>query len=53
MLDVESQTRFDQITALKGWLESGLIGSEHLVERLMIGVLTGGHLLIEGAPGLA
>ncbi len=53
MLDVKSQTRFDQITALKGWLESGLIGSEHLVERLMIGVLTGGHLLIEGAPGLA
>lgn len=53
MLDVESQTRFDQITALKGWLESGLIGSEHLVEQLMIGVLTGGHLLIEGAPGLA
>ncbi|MEL6477852.1 MAG: AAA family ATPase [Pseudomonadota bacterium] len=30
-----------------------LIGLGPLVERLMIGLLTGGHLLIEGAPGLA
>ena len=30
-----------------------LIGLGPLVERLMIGLLTGGHLLVEGAPGLA
>ncbi|MFQ1700765.1 AAA family ATPase [Loktanella agnita] len=53
MLDGKSKDCFDQIVALRGWLETGLIGSDLLIERLLIGVLTGGHLLIEGAPGLA
>lgn len=53
VLDAKSQDRFDQIIGLKRWLEAGLIGSDLLIERLLIGVLTGGHLLIEGAPGLA
>ncbi|SNR75979.1 AAA family ATPase [Puniceibacterium sediminis] len=39
--------------ALAARMESGLIGHEALVERLLIALLTGGHLLIEGAPGLA
>ncbi|KAB1079172.1 AAA domain-containing protein [Methylobacterium soli] len=39
--------------ALREGLEHGLIGCTGLVERLLIGLLTGGHLLIEGAPGLA
>ena len=34
-------------------LEAGLVGRAALVERLAIGVLTGGHLLLEGPPGLA
>lgn len=34
-------------------VDAGLIGMTGLVERLLIGLLTGGHLLIEGAPGLA
>ena len=42
-----------RILELRAGLEHGLIGCEGLVERLMIGLLTGGHLLIEGAPGLA
>lgn len=42
-----------RILALRAGLEHGLIGCEGLVERLLIGLLTGGHLLIEGAPGLA
>lgn len=32
---------------------AGLIGHEAMVERLAIGLLVGGHLLIEGPPGLA
>jgi hypothetical protein len=36
-----------------GGHQVGVIGSTGLVERLLIGLLTGGHLLIEGAPGLA
>ena len=30
-----------------------LVGQERLVHRMLIGLLTGGHLLIEGVPGLA
>ncbi|EGF28729.1 AAA family ATPase [Rhodopirellula baltica] len=30
-----------------------LVGQSHLVDRMLIGLLTGGHLLIEGVPGLA
>ncbi len=30
-----------------------LVGQEQLVHRMLVGLLTGGHLLIEGVPGLA
>jgi MoxR-like ATPase len=41
------------IDRLKEWLASKIVGQEHLVERLMIALLADGHLLVEGAPGLA
>ncbi len=44
------QSRF---AALRTFLETRLIGSSALVERLLIGLLASGHLLVEGAPGLA
>jgi MoxR-like ATPase len=30
-----------------------VVGQETMVERLLIGLLTGGHILLEGVPGLA
>ena len=30
-----------------------VVGQEYMVERLLIGLLTGGHILVEGVPGLA
>lgn len=39
--------------ALKSAIDAGLVGCSALVERLLIALLTGGHVLIEGAPGLA
>jgi MoxR-like ATPase len=42
-----------RVLRLRDGLAEGLIGCSGLVERLLIGLLTGGHLLIEGAPGLA
>ena len=30
-----------------------IVGQEVMVERLLIGLLTGGHILLEGVPGLA
>jgi MoxR-like ATPase len=30
-----------------------IVGQGHMIERIMIGLLTGGHVLLEGVPGLA
>ena len=30
-----------------------IVGQEYMVERLLIALLTGGHVLLEGVPGLA
>ena len=38
---------------LRQWLSSQIVGQEKLVERLLIALLADGHLLVEGAPGLA
>ena len=43
----------DSISTLQNWLESQIIGQSALVERLLIALLADGHLLVEGAPGLA
>ena len=41
------------IRALESWLSGQIIGQSHLVQRLIIALLADGHLLVEGAPGLA
>lgn len=38
---------------LQAALSRQIIGQQHLVERLLIALLADGHLLVEGAPGLA
>ena len=39
--------------ALRRHLEQVIVGQPRLLDRLMICLLTGGHLLLEGPPGLA
>ncbi len=41
------------IAELRNWLSHQIIGQEKLIDRLLIAVLADGHLLVEGAPGLA
>ncbi len=41
------------VRALEDWLSGQIIGQSQLVERLIIALLADGHLLVEGAPGLA
>jgi MoxR-like ATPase len=41
------------IRDLQNWLSSQIIGQAHLVQQLIIALLADGHLLVEGAPGLA
>jgi len=43
----------DQILELKNRIGKSIIGQEHVVERLVIGLLANGNLLLEGLPGLA
>ncbi|MDA9014483.1 MoxR family ATPase [Porticoccaceae bacterium] len=41
------------IDSLKKWLNSRIVGQQQLIERIVIALLADGHLLVEGAPGLA
>ncbi len=41
------------VGVLKSEIAKNIVGQEMLVDRLLIGLLTGGHILLEGLPGLA
>ena len=36
-----------------GQVQRVIVGQEHMVEQLMVGVLAKGHILLEGVPGVA
>lgn len=40
-------------TAIVQEVAKRVVGQEGMIERLLIGLLTGGHILLEGVPGLA
>jgi MoxR-like ATPase len=40
-------------TAITREVGKRVVGQEVMVERLLVGLLTGGHILLEGVPGLA
>ena len=44
---------YDLIKLLQKRMNESVIGQEKIVERLIIGVLANGNLLVEGLPGLA
>jgi MoxR-like ATPase len=46
----ELQTKIKQVVAEVGKV---VVGQDYLVNRLLIGLFTGGHILLEGVPGLA
>jgi MoxR-like ATPase len=43
----------DRFQTLQTSLNSQIIGQTHLIERMLIALLSDGHLLVEGPPGLA
>lgn len=43
----------ENIIALKKEIEKKIIGQEDMVRKILIGILTGNHILLEGLPGLA
>ncbi|MEL7498890.1 MAG: MoxR family ATPase [Planctomycetota bacterium] len=52
-LTAQIQTASEPFKRITDEVNRVLVGQPKLVHRLMIGLLTGGHLLIEGVPGLA
>jgi len=46
-------SNFAAFEKLKSTISDQIIGQETLINRLMIALLANGHLLVEGAPGLA
>jgi MoxR-like ATPase len=48
-----SGSEHEQISQLRSFLNRQVIGQEGLTLRLLIALLADGHLLVEGAPGLA
>ena len=48
---VERESAF--IDAIVSEVGRVIVGQDHMVERLLIGLLTSGHVLLEGVPGLA
>lgn len=43
----------EALIALRTFLSTQILGQEKLIERLLIALLADGHMLVEGAPGLA
>lgn len=53
MSEADSSQLASQFQALKAQINQHIIGQSHLTERLLIALLSDGHLLVEGPPGLA
>ncbi|WP_448821592.1 AAA family ATPase [Cetobacterium sp.] len=43
----------ERINTLKNEISKKVIGQKDMVEKILIGILTGNHILLEGLPGLA
>ena len=49
----KNQVERGRVAALKNEIGKVIIGQDYMVDRILIGLLTGGHILLEGVPGLA
>ena len=53
-MSTDHTSRCNQIlTAIRSEVNKTLVGQEHLLDSLLIALMTGGHILLEGVPGLA
>jgi MoxR-like ATPase len=53
MMAVDPLPDLSSLNALRARMEASIVGQSGLIDRLMVGLLAGGHVLIEGVPGLA
>ena len=52
-LTTEIQIHSQVFKKVKEEIHKRIIGQEVFIERLLLGLIAGGHILIEGVPGLA
>ena len=50
--EAEIQARLARLTELRAAIGQAIVGQADVVEQLLIGLLAGGHCLLEGVPGL-
>ncbi len=48
---IQKKSQFVDLIHLE--MNKVIIGQKHMTERLLVGLLAGGHILLEGVPGLA
>jgi len=60
MHEVDTNRLAEEIQKQAGWVQAAreemanvVVGQDQLVDRLLIGLLANGHVLLEGVPGLA
>ena len=51
--ELQATKEHEKISELQTHLNQCILGQENLINRLLIALLADGHLLVEGAPGLA
>jgi MoxR-like ATPase len=52
LTEAQMQEHFARLDALKAAIATAVVGQKDVVEQLLIGLLAGGHCLLEGVPGL-
>lgn len=52
LTEIDVQTELARLDQLRRALAQAVVGQHDVVEQLLIGLLAGGHCLLEGAPGL-
>ena len=50
--EAEIAGKLQRLSQLRAAIGQAIVGQDEVVEQLLIGLLAGGHCLIEGVPGL-
>ena len=52
-LNIRIEQKSGFVTNLVTGMNQVIVGQQHLIDSLLIGLLSDGHILLEGVPGLA
>ncbi|GGB36383.1 ATPase AAA [Sphingomonas metalli] len=52
MTEAEVETTLAKLSGLRAAIGQAIVGQETVVEQLLVGLIAGGHCLVEGVPGL-